>query len=50
MERKSREVVWAIQSYNQGDDRVYFFDYGKVNTAHAMAAQMVELAVENLVE
>ena len=50
MERKSREVVWAIQSYNQGDDRVYFFDWGKVNTAHAMAAQMVELAVENLVE
>ena len=50
MERKSREVVWAVQSYNQGDDRVYFFDWGRVNTAHAMAAQMVQLAVKDMVE
>lgn len=48
IERKSREVVWTVKSYNQGDDRVYFFDLGKVKTAHAMASQMVQLAVEDI--
>ncbi len=41
IERKSREVVWSSISYNQGDDGVFFFDWGRVNTAHAMASQMV---------
>ena len=48
--KKSREVVWAAKSYNRGDDRVFFFDWGKVHTAHAMTAQMVRLAVEDLVQ
>ena len=42
IERKSREVVWSSTSYNQGDDGVLFFDWGRVNTAHAMASQMVQ--------
>ena len=50
IERRSREVVWTIKSYGTGDEGVYFFDWGSVNTAHAMAAQMVQLAVEDLVE
>jgi len=41
IERKSREVVWSSTSYNQGDDGVFFFDWGKVNTAYGMAHQMV---------
>lgn len=41
IERKSREVVWSSTSYNQGDDGVFFYDWGRVNTAHAMASQMV---------
>jgi TolB-like protein len=41
IERKSREVVWSSTSYNQGDDGVFFFDWGRVNTAYAMASQMV---------
>jgi len=49
-ERKSREVVWTVKCYNQGDDGVFFFDWGRVNTAYAMAAQMVRLAVEDLGE
>ena len=49
-EEKSREVVWAALSYNQGDDGVFFFDWGRVNTAYAMATQMVQLAVEDMVE
>jgi hypothetical protein len=49
-EEKSREVVWTVQSYNQGDDGVFFFDWGRVNTAYVMATQMVQLAVEDMVE
>ncbi len=48
IERQSRRVVWTAKSYNQGDDGVFFFDWGKVNTAHAMARQMVELAVKTI--
>ena len=49
-EEKSREVVWTVQSYNQGDDSVFFFDWGRINTAYVMATQMVQLAVEDMVE
>jgi TolB-like protein len=42
IERKNRMVVWSSESYNQGDDGVFFFDWGKVNTAHAMAIRMAE--------
>jgi hypothetical protein len=50
IERKSQEVVWASESDNEGDDGVFFFDWGKVNTAHAMASEMVLSAVETIVE
>ncbi len=50
IERKSREVVWSAKSYNHGDDGVFFFDWGRVNTAYAMASQMVQLAVEDIVK
>ncbi|ABQ26183.1 hypothetical protein [Geotalea uraniireducens] len=46
LDRKSREVVWASESYNDGDDRVYFFDVGKVKTAEAMASQMTHAVVD----
>ena len=49
-ERRSREVVWNVKSFNHGDDGVLLFDWGRVNTANAMAGQMVQLAVEDLVE
>jgi hypothetical protein len=49
-ERASREVVWSVKSYHQGDDGVFFFDWGRVNTAYAMASQMVQLAVEEMGE
>ena len=42
IERKSREVVWSSNSYNEGDDGVFFFDWGRVNTAHAMTSRMVQ--------
>jgi TolB-like protein len=50
IERKSRKVVWTVKSYGEGDNGVFFLDWGKVNTAYAMASQMVQLAVEDLFE
>jgi TolB-like protein len=41
IDRKSREVVWSSNSYNEGDEGVFFFDMGRVNTASAMVSQMV---------
>lgn len=40
IERKTRKVVYSSYSQNTGNDGVLFFDWGKVNTAHAMASQM----------
>ncbi len=31
---KTRQIVWTSASYNEGDDGVFFFNLGKVNTAH----------------
>ncbi|OGP95342.1 MAG: hypothetical protein A2157_10220 [Deltaproteobacteria bacterium RBG_16_47_11] len=42
IERKSREIVWNSSSYNEGDEGVFFFDRGRVNTAYVMASQMVK--------
>jgi hypothetical protein len=49
IERKSRSVVWSSVSHNEGDDGVFFFDRGKVNTAHAMASQMTRWIGEMMV-
>jgi TolB-like protein len=50
IERKSRSVVWSSVSYNEGDDGVFFFDLGRVNTAHAMASQMTRWIGEMMIE
>ncbi len=50
IEKKSREVVWTCLSKNEGDDSVFFFDWGKINTAHTMASEMVLSAVETIIE
>jgi len=50
IDRKSNEVVWSSKSYNQGDDGVFFFDWGKVNTAHTMASEMAQNVVEMITE
>lgn len=49
IERKSRSVVWSSVSHNEGDDGVFFFDRGKVNTAHAMASQMTRWVLEMMI-
>ena len=48
--KKGQEVVWSSSSYNEGDDGVFFFDLGRVNTAHAMASQMIHWIGEKILE
>lgn len=45
---KTRQIVWSSASYNEGDDGVFFFNLGKVNTAHGMTSGMVRAAVHKI--
>jgi hypothetical protein len=49
LDRRSREMVWSSKSINKGDDRVYFFDIGKINTAQTLAIQMVRGVMDQMV-
>jgi hypothetical protein len=48
IERKTSRVVYSAYSHNAGDDGVFFFDVGRVNTAHAMTSQMARAVVERM--
>ncbi len=48
IERKTRKVVYSSYSETLGTDGVYFFDWGRVNTAHAMASQMARAIGERM--
>jgi TolB-like protein len=50
IEKQSKKIVWSSMSWNQGDDGVYFFDLGRINTAHAMATQMVQAVTNGVVK
>jgi TolB-like protein len=43
LERRSRKIVWSSHSHSEGDDGVFFFDRGKINTAHVMMGRMVQM-------
>jgi len=49
LDRRSREMVWSSKSINKGDDRVYFFDIGKINTAQKLATEMVSGVMDQMV-
>ncbi len=48
IEKRSREVVWSSRSYNNGEEGVFFFDLGRVHTAHLLASEMVRETTEAL--
>lgn len=48
LDQESRKAVWAVNAHYTGDDRVYFFDFGKVNTASGLAAAIARGAIESL--
>lgn len=50
LERKSREIVWACESQHEGDDGVFFFDWGKIHTAYRLASLMVNYALSTFLE
>lgn len=48
IERRSRRVVYSSYSHNTGNDGVFFFDVGRVNTAHAMASDMARSIAQRM--
>jgi TolB-like protein len=48
-ERKSIKIVWASWSFNQGDDGVFFFDWGRISTAGELAAKMTQAVVRDMI-
>ena len=48
IDKRSGNVVWSSQSYNDGRDGLGLFERGVSKTAHAMATQMVRLATESI--
>jgi hypothetical protein len=50
IERETRQVVYSSYSQNQGNDGVLLFDWGRVNTAHAMASQMARAIGQKMLQ
>jgi TolB-like protein len=44
----SRQVIWASNSNSRGEDGVFFFDIGRVTTAHDLASAMAGALVETI--
>lgn len=49
-DRDNKNILWSSYSHNQGNDGVYFFEYGRVTTAGALADKMCRALVLKLVE
>lgn len=43
-----RQVIWSSMSHARGDEGVFFFDAGRVPTAHALADDMARGLIEEL--
>ena len=43
-----KQIVWSSSSYGEGDDRVFFFDAGRVPTAHRLSSEMTKALVERI--
>ncbi len=48
--REDKRILWSSHSSNQGDDGVYFFDYGRIATAAALTDKMCHALVQRLAE
>jgi hypothetical protein len=40
MQGEGKRVIWASKSYNQGAERVFFFDAGRISTALELTSRM----------
>ena len=50
LDRRNEEVVWEASSYHRGDEGVFFFDAGRVDTAQDLACRMVRSAVDAMLQ
>ena len=48
LDRKNNEVVWEATSLHRGDEGVFFFDAGRIETVSGLACRMVHDAVRDL--
>jgi TolB-like protein len=48
MQYLSRKVVWGSKSYNRGDEGVFFWDWGRINTATDLVSGMVKAVVTEI--
>lgn len=48
--RNSHKIIWSSHSRNKGDDGVFFYDWGRVTTAAALAQRMNRALVQKIVE
>lgn len=46
IDKKNRKTVWASDSFNTGNDGVFFFDMGRISTAATLASEMARGVVE----
>lgn len=49
-EKQSREIVFIARNYGAGDDGVYFYDFGRVRSAHDLTEKMTKTSLQLLVE
>lgn len=50
IERNRRKMVWDSKSYNNGEEGVLFFDFGKRHTAHELTSEMTGTVVSGILE
>ncbi|MGE5699016.1 MAG: hypothetical protein ACM31N_03000 [Deltaproteobacteria bacterium] len=46
IDTNKKKVAWSSTSYNTGSDCMFLFDWGKVSTSHALAAEMTDKVIE----
>jgi len=45
-----RQIVWSSFSYNEGHDKVYFWNLGMLHTAHALSSEMAHAVLVRVLE
>lgn len=48
VDRKIMQIIWSSKSQNEGDEGVFFFDWGRVNTADVLSSEMVDNVIREM--
>lgn len=49
-DRDTKKILWSSHSHKQGDEGVYFFEYGRISTAGTLADRMCRALMRKLIE